>query len=94
VLGGKLSPLNGVGPEDLRITELEARLGPEAVHEVILALGSDVEGDATASYLAKRLATARTSRQPAGAGASGGRRSGTCGRTSSSRALEGRRDMP
>ena len=56
VLGGKISPLNGVGPEDLRITELEKRLGSDAVHEVVIALGTDVEGDATSSYLAKRLA--------------------------------------
>jgi recombination protein RecR len=55
VLGGKISPLNGVGPEDLRITELEKRLGSESVHEVVIALGTDVEGDATSSYLAKRL---------------------------------------
>jgi len=47
VLGGKLSPLNGVGPEDLRIASLEARVPAESVREVILALGSDVEGEAT-----------------------------------------------
>jgi recombination protein RecR len=56
VLGGKLSPLNGVGPEDLRIAELETRLTQEPVTEVILALPSDVEGDATSFYLAKLLA--------------------------------------
>ncbi len=57
VLGGKISPLNGVEPEDLRIAELEKRLGTEPIQEVILALGTDVEGDATSYYLAKRLAT-------------------------------------
>lgn len=57
VLGGKISPLNGVEPEDLRITELEQRVGPEGIKEVILALGTDVEGDATSYYLAKRLAS-------------------------------------
>jgi hypothetical protein len=56
VLGGKLSPLGGVEPEDLRITELESRLAPGAIREIILALGADVEGDATAYYLAKQLA--------------------------------------
>jgi recombination protein RecR len=55
VLGGKISPLNGVGPEDLRIAELEARLGREPIQEVILALPSDVEGDATGYYLAQQL---------------------------------------
>jgi recombination protein RecR len=56
VLGGKLSPLSGVEPEDLRIAQLEARLQAGTVREVILALGTDVEGDATGFYLAKRLA--------------------------------------
>jgi recombination protein RecR len=56
VLGGNISPLNGVGPEDLRIAELEQRIGREGVGEIVIALGTDVEGDATSSYLAKRLA--------------------------------------
>ena len=56
VLGGKISPLNGVEPEDLRIAELETRLAAEPIKEVVLALGTDVEGDATSYYLAKRLA--------------------------------------
>jgi len=56
VLGGKISPLNGVEPEDLRIAELEARLQREPIKEIIVALGTDVEGDATSHYLAKRLA--------------------------------------
>ena len=55
VLGGKLSPLNGVEPEDLRIAQLEARLGEEPIRELVLALPSDVEGDATSHYLAQRL---------------------------------------
>lgn len=55
VLGGRLSPLNAVEPEDLRIAELEARLGREPIREVILALPTDVEGDATCHYLAERL---------------------------------------
>ena len=56
VLGGKISPLDGVEPEDLRIAELEKRLTHEPVKEIIIALGTDVEGDATSHYLAKRLA--------------------------------------
>ncbi|MHB1309398.1 MAG: recombination mediator RecR, partial [Limisphaerales bacterium] len=55
VLGGKLSPMNGVEPENLRIAELEQRLGSEPIREVILALPTDVEGDATSGYLAQRL---------------------------------------
>jgi recombination protein RecR len=56
VLGGKISPLNGVDPEDLRIAELESRLASEPIKEIVVALGTDVEGDATSYYLAKRLA--------------------------------------
>lgn len=56
VLGGKISPLNGVEPEDLRIAELEMRLDKEPITEIVIALGTDVEGDATSNYLAKRLA--------------------------------------
>ena len=55
VLGGKISPLNGIGPEDLRIGALEGRLGTEPIQEVILALPSDVEGDATSFYISKLL---------------------------------------
>lgn len=55
-LGGKLSPLDGVGPEHLRIGELLERLALERPKEVILALGADVEGEATAHYLAEMIA--------------------------------------
>lgn len=58
VLGGKISPLNGVEPEDLRIAELEKRLKHEPIKEIIVALGTDVEGDATSAYLAKQFARA------------------------------------
>ena len=93
-LGGKLSPLNGVGPEDLRLTELEARLGATGVKEVILALGSDVEGDATSNYLGRRLAgggvriTRLAQGLPAGSGLE------FADELTLSRALEGRRDLP
>ena len=56
VLGGKLSPINGVGPEDLRIAELFDRVRKEAVKEVLIALGMDVESEATVYFLTKRLA--------------------------------------
>ncbi len=55
VLHGVLSPLDGIGPEDLRIRELLLRLQCEKVTEIILATNSDVEGEATASYLAQLL---------------------------------------
>src|SRR5258706_15905688 len=56
VLGGKISPLDGVEPDDLRIAELEKRLTHEPIKEIVIALGTDVEGDATSFYFAKRLA--------------------------------------
>ncbi len=55
-LGGKLAPLDGIGPEQLRIGELVERVGTERPSEVILALGADVEGEATSHYLAEMLA--------------------------------------
>jgi recombination protein RecR len=53
VLMGALSPLDGVGPENLRIRELLKRIGEGKVEELILATGPNVEGDATALYIAK-----------------------------------------
>ncbi len=55
VLGGALSPMNGIGPERLKIRELLARLGDDVVKEVIVATNPTVEGEATAIYLAKML---------------------------------------
>ena len=93
VLGGKISPLDGVEPEDLRIAELERRLGQEPIREIVLALGTDVEGDATGYYLAKRLArdglkiTRIAHGLPAGTGLE------FADEFTLSRALEGRREM-
>lgn len=55
VLGGALSPLKDIGPEDLRVKELVVRVERDGVKEVILAMNSDVEGEATAVYLARLL---------------------------------------
>jgi recombination protein RecR len=55
VLGGLLSPLEGVGSEDLRIRELLARVKTEGVIEVILALNPSLEGEATTTYLSQEL---------------------------------------
>ena len=93
VLGGKISPLDGVEPEDLRIAELEERLAHEPIKEIIIALGTDVEGDATSHYLATRLArkALKISRiaygLPAGSGLE------FADELTLSRALEGRREM-
>jgi len=53
VLGGAISPIDGVGPEDLRTRELMARLADGGVTEVILATDPNLEGEATATYLAR-----------------------------------------
>ena len=55
VLGGAISPIEGVGPDDLRIRELMARLADGAVTELILATDPNLEGEATATYLARLL---------------------------------------
>ena len=55
VLHGKLSPIHGVGPEDLNFEGLRARLESEEVTELILALPNDVEGEATCHYLTEHL---------------------------------------
>ena len=93
VLGGKLSPINGVEPEDLRIGELERRLADGRIKEIVMALGTDVEGDATGYYLAKRLAreglriTRIAHGLPAGTGLE------FADELTLSRALEGRREL-
>ncbi|MGH8092942.1 MAG: recombination mediator RecR [Chthoniobacterales bacterium] len=54
-LGGRISPLDRVAPEDLRIASLLERVEKEAPHEIILALAADVEGEATTNYLVEML---------------------------------------
>ncbi len=55
VLGGALSPLEGIGPDDLHIAELLARLNDPNITEVILATNPNIEGETTASYLARLI---------------------------------------
>ena len=55
VLGGALSPMEGIGPQDLRIAELMKRLASEDVNEVVLATNPNVEGETTAAYLARLI---------------------------------------
>ena len=55
VLQGAISPIEGIGPEQLRIKELVRRVGEEGVREVILATNPNIEGEATAMYLARLL---------------------------------------
>jgi recombination protein RecR len=93
VLGGKISPLDSVEPDDLRIGELEKRLASEPIREIIVALGTDVEGDATSSYLAKRLARAGLKISRIGFGLPAGSGLEFADELTLNRALEGRREM-
>lgn len=92
-LGGKISPLDGIMPEDLAIDKLVERVKAHPGCEVILAVGSDVEGEATALYLGELLAkypcrcTRLAQGMPAGAGL------GHADAITLMRALEGRRGL-
>ncbi len=55
VIGGKLSPINGIGPEMLNLDSLKNRVLKESIEEVIIATSSDMEGEATASYIKELL---------------------------------------
>lgn len=93
VLGGKISPINGIGPEDLRIDSLESRVSKENVQEIILALPSDVEGDATSYFLAKRLAAQGTKVTRIAQGLPVGSGLEYADELTLSRAIEGRRSL-
>lgn len=55
ILGGVLSPMDGIGPQELRMNELRRRLAQGVVKEVILATGTGVEGESTADYIARQI---------------------------------------
>ena len=93
VLGGKISPLDGMEPDDLRIRELEQRLAGEPIREIIIALGTDVEGDATSNYLAKRMARSGLNITRIGFGLPAGSGLEFADELTLNRALEGRREM-
>ena len=93
VLGGKISPINGVQPEDLRIGELEKRLMDGPIKEIVIALATDVEGDATGYYLAKRLSRAGLKITRIAYGLPAGTGLEFADELTLSRALEGRREL-
>ena len=93
VLGGKISPMNGVGPEELRVDALEHRLEKGGIDEVIIALGTDVEGDATSHYLAKRLAKQEVEVSRIAHGLPAGTGLEYADELTLSQALEGRREL-
>jgi recombination protein RecR len=55
VLGGALSPIDGIGPDDIRLAELFQRADPRKIREIIIATRTNVEGEATAAYIQERL---------------------------------------
>ena len=61
VLGGAISPIAGIGPDDLRIAQLMQRLADGTVQEVIIATNPNLEGEATATYLSRLLQTLQIS---------------------------------
>lgn len=93
VLHGVLSPLDGLGPDDIRIEELLHRCGNGAVSEVILATNPSVEGEATAMYLAKLLRPFGVRATRIATGVPMGGELEYADRLTLARAIEGRRDL-
>ena len=93
VLGGVLSPLDGVGPDQLHISALLERIGPEQIVEVLIATDPDVEGDATALYLAKLIKPLDIKVTRLAHGISVGTEIEYADRSSVARAIENRREL-
>ena len=93
VLGGAISPIDGVGPDDLRIKELMARIGEEDIAEVIIATNPNIEGEATASYLARMLKALELSVSRIASGLPVGGDLEYADEVTLGRALEGRREV-
>lgn len=94
VLQGSLNPLEGIGPEQLKVAELVSRIESEAIAEVVLCTNPNLEGEATAMYLAKRLAAlpVRVTRLASGLPVGGDLE--YADEMTLGRALEGRRELP
>lgn len=93
VLHGAISPVDGVGPDDLRIDELVARLQASAVSEIILATNPSLEGEATAMYLERQLETLNVQITRLARGLPMGGDLEYADTVTLTRALEGRRKM-
>jgi len=93
VLGGAIAPLDGVGPDQLHISALLARIEPEQIAEVLIATDPDVEGDATALYLAKLLKPLEVKVTRLAHGISVGTEIEYADRSSVARAIENRREL-
>ncbi len=93
VLHGVLSPLDGIGPEDLRIAELVRRCGAGDLHEVIVATNPSVEGETTAIYLAKLLRPLGLKLSRIATGVPMGGELEYADRLTLARAIDGRREL-
>jgi recombination protein RecR len=93
VLQGAISPIEGIGPEQLRVKELLRRVGEEGVVEVILATNPNIEGEATAMYLAKLLKPSGISVTRIASGLPVGGDLEYADEVTLGRALEGRREV-
>ena len=93
ILGGRISPLDGIGPEQLKIDELVARVAGGAVREVILANGPTVEGDATAQYVRECLRGSDLQVTQIARGLPVGSDLALADQVTLARALEGRREL-
>ncbi|MCL1822516.1 MAG: recombination mediator RecR [Prolixibacteraceae bacterium] len=93
VLGGVISPMNGIGPNELRIKELLARLKENAVDEIILATNPNVEGEATALYISRLIKPLDVKVTRIAHGVPVGGDLEFVDEMTLSRALEGRREM-
>ena len=92
-LMGRISPLNGIGPEQLRIAALVERVRQEQPAEVVLALGAEVESDATAHYVAEQLQPLGVPVTRIGLGLPAGSALEAADEVTLARALEGRRKL-
>ncbi|MCI9889161.1 recombination protein RecR [Micrococcales bacterium 31B] len=93
VLGGALDPMSGVGPDQLRVRELLARLSDAAIREVIIATNPNVAGEATAAYLARTLAALQVNATRLASGLPVGGDLDYADEITLGRALEGRRSL-
>jgi recombination protein RecR len=93
VLQGAISPIDGIGPEKLRVRELLARLDPEGVKEIILCTNPNIEGDATAMYLTSLLKDLPVKVTKIASGLPVGGDLEYADELTLSRALEGRREV-
>ncbi len=93
VLGGSLSPLDGIGPDELHLGQLERRVRDNHVREVIVATNPTVEGEATAAYLARLLKPTGAKVTRIAAGIPVGGDIEYADEVTMSRALEGRREL-